>query len=189
MCQCAEGRLEMRVTTRELRPLWVGPASFAGLFLKRATRFSGMIYSNQFLNHFYIVNSLIYHSLAIIYLLDSWLIMWRNWITLLLFLLLILVVLTFPSIAHAGTTRASRGRQKEADTKAKTKPSTSAKKSSKGGDLPANFYDRLGVKKDATEQQIRKAYRKLAVKVSASFFLLEYSILTDSLYCFYSVPS
>eukprot|EP01031_Cornospumella_fuschlensis_P036169 gene36170-43867_t len=90
--------------------------------------------------------------------------MWRTWITLLLFLLLILVVLTFPSTAYAGSTKASRGRQKEADVKGKSKPTASTKKSAKGGDLPANFYDRLGVKKDATEQQIRKAYRKLAVK-------------------------
>ena len=101
--------------------------------------------------------------------------MWRQGLTFLLFLTLVLVCLTFPGKAYASSTRAGRGRQKEQDTKTKGKPGqdnsrsgAGSKKSSQSADLPSNFYERLGVSKKATEQEIRKAYRKLAIKVSVN---------------------
>lgn len=46
-----------------------------------------------------------------------------------------------------------------------TKSGGGNKKSGKLPDLPANFYERLGISKKATDKEIKKAYRKLAIKV------------------------
>jgi len=78
--------------------------------------------------------------------------------------------------AFASAARTAKGRKKHdqqprgSSRTERTQPSSrtsggGSRKSSKSSELPSNFYERLGVKKDATDKEIRKAYRKLAVKV------------------------
>lgn len=82
---------------------------------------------------------------------------------------------------HTGRTRQenrNKDEQKQSSAgsknKQQSKPSSEPGRSGKGSskvkkdDLPVNYYDRLGVSKKATDKEIKKAYRKLAMKVSLS---------------------
>jgi hypothetical protein len=84
-----------------------------------------------------------------------------------LFLLLNLFVLCLTSIGKASAFR-GRGHQKEEEKKQRThdkQTKSRASSSGKSSSLPSNFYERLGVGKKSTDKEIKKAYRKLAVKV------------------------
>lgn len=97
--------------------------------------------------------------------------LWRSrtrLVTLILVIsLFVLCMTSFNGKASASATRGDRRRPKEQE---KAMPRTArtsnaGRRAAKSEELPVNFYERLGVSKKATDKEIRKAYRKLAVKV------------------------
>jgi len=74
-----------------------------------------------------------------------------------LILCVVVLFLTSSTALASSSKPSSRGRNTRQD-------SPRFKQKSSAGDLPKNFYDRLGVTSKATDKEIRKAYRKLAIK-------------------------
>jgi len=86
-------------------------------------------------------------------------------------LLSVIILLATTSAAIASSSKSSaRGKSSRQQESNKTKPKVN-------DDLPKNFYTRLGVSPKASEKDIKKAYRKLAMKVSQCYYYLHSAVL------------
>jgi hypothetical protein len=96
------------------------------------------------------------------------------------FLLFSFFVLSITSHGRASTSTTrggARNKQNEQNNQRNANADTKGRKATtKSEKLPANYYDRLGINKKATENEIKKAYRKLAVKVSNIIYFIYHII-------------
>lgn len=79
------------------------------------------------------------------------------------------LIILFASMSHANSasTRHSKPKfnKKEESSGPTRSRQSKANTKNKSTELPKNFYERLGITKKATDKEIKKAYRKLAIKV------------------------